>query len=359
MKKYREERQLTVVFVVDMSASGALGAGEATKRSRLSRIAGVLALAALRSDHRVGLLLFTDAVEKFVHAGARSEPTPATRARPHRLRARGARTNLAGALRSLREHLHRRAVVVVLSDFLVGARAEETRDELASLARRHDVVCIRTGDRHNRELPCVGFLTLEDVETGEVLELDTSSKRQVAALARVSLENHEQYALSFEALERILLELDTLQPYPEPLWVLQVARSPLSELPHRRPTPGDGRVAYIAVTATSTFALASPFAGGHPRYTRAHRDSSLVALAPRRYPRRNRGARRRHAGAMVRAESARPLSALERALLALAMGSGEVGPRSSPTTRRRSNSWRALSAGGAVSSTTASLFPRG
>lgn len=217
VKKYREERQLTVVFVVDMSASGALGAGEATKREQAVEIAGVLALAALRSDHRVGLLLFTDRVEKFV---------PPARGRAHTrqlvrdlvaFEPEGRGTNLGGALRGLRERLRRRAVVVVLSDFLVGDNAAETRDELAALARRHDVVCIRTGDKHDRELPSVGFLTLEDVETGEVLEVDTSSKRQVAALARVSLENHERIRALVRSARADLLELDTLQPYLGPL----------------------------------------------------------------------------------------------------------------------------------------------
>jgi len=217
VKKYREERQLTVVFAVDMSASGALGAGETTKREQAVEIAGVLALAALRSDHRVGLLLFTDQVEKFV---------PPARGRGHTRRLvrdlvafepDGRGTNLGGALKNLRERLRRRAVVVVLSDFLVGSNATETRDELALLARRHDVVCIRTGDQHDRELPCVGFLTLEDVETGEVLEVDTSSKRQRAALARVSTENHEQVRALVRYARADLLELDTLQPYLGPL----------------------------------------------------------------------------------------------------------------------------------------------
>lgn len=217
VKRFREERQLTVVFVVDMSASGVLGAGEASKREQAVEIAGVLALAALRSDHRVGLLLFTDVVEKFV---------PPARGRAHIRRLvrelvafepEGRQTNLGGALKSLRERLRRRAVIVVLSDFLVGANASETRAELAALAGRHDVVCVRTGDKHDRELPCVGFLTVEDVETGEVLELDTSSKRQRAVLARLSAENQEHVRALVRSARADLLEVDTLQPYLGPL----------------------------------------------------------------------------------------------------------------------------------------------
>jgi uncharacterized protein (DUF58 family) len=214
VKKYREERQLTVVFVVDMSASGALGAGEGTKRDQAVEIAGVLALAALRSDHRVGLLLYTDGVERFI---------PPARGRAHTRRLvhdmvafepTGRGTKLAEALKTLRKRLHRRAVVVLLSDFLLSATdSEQARVELAGMARRHDVVCIRTGDKHDRELPSVGLLTLEDAETGEIVELDTSSARQRAALAQAIRETDAHIRALVRAAGADFLEVDTLQPY--------------------------------------------------------------------------------------------------------------------------------------------------
>jgi uncharacterized protein (DUF58 family) len=218
VKKYREERQLTVAFVVDMSASGALGAGDATKRDQSVEIAGVLALAALRSDHRVGLLLFTDGVEKFI---------PPARGRAHTRRLvrdlvafepKGRGTDLGAALKKLREQLHRRAVIVVLSDFLLPeGTTDEARIQLAALAHRHDVVCIRTGDKHDRELPCVGFLTLEDVETGEILELDTGGRRQRKALAKAAKETDENIRAMVRRARADLLEVDTLLPYLGPL----------------------------------------------------------------------------------------------------------------------------------------------
>jgi uncharacterized protein (DUF58 family) len=218
VKKYREERQLTVVFIVDMSASGSLGAGEATKREQAIEIAGVLALAALRSDHRVGLTLFTDTVEKFV---------PPARGRAHALRMvrdlvafepEGRGTNLALALRTVRERLRRRAVIVLLSDFLLdGKHADETRLELAALAKRHDVIGIRTGDKHDRELPSVGLLTLEDAETGEIVEIDTSSARQRQRLAVAVKETEERIRAFARGAQVDLLEVDTLKPYLGPL----------------------------------------------------------------------------------------------------------------------------------------------
>jgi uncharacterized protein (DUF58 family) len=218
VKKYREERQLTVVFVVDMSASGSLGAGDVTKREQAIEIAGVLALSALRSDHRVGLLLFTDTVEKFI---------PPARGRSHTLRLvrelvafqpKGRGTNLALAMRTVRERLRRRAVVVVLSDFLISAKlSDETRLEFGALARRHDVVGIRTGDKHDRELPSVGLLTLEDAETGEVVEIDTASDRQRARLADAVKQTDESIRALARNARVDLLEIDTLKPYLGPL----------------------------------------------------------------------------------------------------------------------------------------------
>ncbi len=214
VKKYREERQLTVVMVVDMSASGALGAGDATKREQAVEIAGVLSLAALRSDHRVGLLLYTDTVERFI---------PPARGRAHTRRLvhdmvafepKGRGTRLGEALRTLRTRLHRRAVVVVLSDFLVDSQdMADTRVELAGLARRHDVVCIRTGDRHDRELPNVGLLTLEDSETGDIVEIDTASATQRAALAKLMRETDERIRTLVRGAGVDFLEVDTLKPY--------------------------------------------------------------------------------------------------------------------------------------------------
>ena len=218
VKKYREERQLSILFVVDMSASGGLGAGEITKREQASEIAGVLALAALRNDHRVGLALFTSEVERFV---------PPARGRSHALRIVrdlvafepvGRGTNLAGALRTIRERLRRRTVIVVLSDFLLGALGvDESLPELRALAQRHDVVTIRTGDSHDRELPSVGLVTIEDAETGEVVEVDTTSATQRKRDETAVRESDERIRALAKNAHVDMLEVDTLRPHLGPL----------------------------------------------------------------------------------------------------------------------------------------------
>jgi uncharacterized protein (DUF58 family) len=218
VKKYREERLLTVVFVVDMSASGALGASDTSKREQAIEIAGVLALAALRSDHRLSMALFTDTVELFV---------PPARGRSHALRMirdlvtfepASRKTNLSVALRTMRESLKRRAVVIVLSDFLLDREdMESSRTELRMLAKRHDVITIRTGDPHDRGLPSVGLLTVEDAETGEVVEVDTGSRSQRAALEEAVRETDERIRLLARSAHVDMLDVDTLRPYLAPL----------------------------------------------------------------------------------------------------------------------------------------------
>jgi uncharacterized protein (DUF58 family) len=218
VKKYREERQLTVVFVVDMSASGALGSGDSTKREQAVEMAGVLALAALQSDHRIGVVMFTDTVEAFV---------PPARGRSHAFRLvhdlvafepKGRGTNLALAVRLVRERLRRRAVVVILSDFLIGQSGmDEARPELRALGQRHDVVAIRLGDRLDRQLPSVGLLTLEDAETGEVVEVDTGSASNRARLEAIASDADERIRSLARSARVDLLEVDTMRPYLGPL----------------------------------------------------------------------------------------------------------------------------------------------
>jgi uncharacterized protein (DUF58 family) len=214
VKKYREERQLTVIFVVDLSASGSLGAGESSKREQAVEMAGVLALGAVHSDHRVGLVAFTDHVESFV---------PPARGRSHAFRLvhdlvalepEGRGTNLASALRLVRERVKRRALVVILSDFLLGKDGMgEVRPELRFLARKHDVVAIRVGDKLDRGLPAVGLLTLEDAETGIVVEVDTGSAAVRARVDAIARDTDERVRSLVRNARVDLLEVDTLRPY--------------------------------------------------------------------------------------------------------------------------------------------------
>lgn len=183
IKRFTEERELTVFFVVDLSASGDFGSLRRTKNQVAAELCALLAFAAARSNDKTGLLIFTDEVELFV---------PARKGSRHVLRlirevlafdpARTG-TNATGAIRHLRSVLHRRAVIFLISDYLfpdAGApRGVRTEFETAlrSLARRHDVIAARIIDRRESELPGMGLVELHDAESGRSTLIDTSSRR--------------------------------------------------------------------------------------------------------------------------------------------------------------------------------------
>lgn len=178
VKQFREERELTVVLAVDVSASGDFGSQHHTKREVTAELACVIALAALRSRDKVGLLLFSDRVEHFV---------PPASGRGHVLRMvseilamtpEGHGTDIAGALESLNGSLRRRVALLVVSDLIVpGADAEARLTQvLSTLSRRHDLTALWVADPHELSVPDVGVVTLEDAETGEVVRLDTGRR---------------------------------------------------------------------------------------------------------------------------------------------------------------------------------------
>ena len=180
VKKFVEERELTLMLVVDLSGSGLFGSGEQSKRELAAEIASVLAFSAIRNNDKVGLILFTDDVEKFI---------PPKKGRRHVLRVireilffepqrRG--TNLSGALDFLNRVTAHRAISVVISDFLEPVfENSKTVSSLSSVLRqanrRHDVVAVQIIDPHELELPALGRLILQDAETGDVVEVNTSA----------------------------------------------------------------------------------------------------------------------------------------------------------------------------------------
>lgn len=172
VKKFTEERELTVMLIVDVSASGNFGSATQSKRELAAEVACLLAFSAIRNNDKVGLLLFTDRVELFI---------PPKKGRSHTLRLireilffqpEGRGTNPALALDSLNKIVTRRAVVFFISDF----QAPDFSKSLAVSGRRHDFVAVLVHDERERNLPSIGIITLEDAETGEQIEIDTSNR---------------------------------------------------------------------------------------------------------------------------------------------------------------------------------------
>ena len=180
VKRFREERELGVILAVDISASGAFGSARRSKRESAVEIAATLASSAARSSDKVGLLLFTDQVELFL---------PPRKGRKHILRTikemlffqpKRPGTNIPAALGFLNHVVKRRSVVFLFTDFLhsfgTDARTLQAgRDlfqEIGMTNSRHDLICVHLRDPRESDLPNAGLLTIEDVETGELLELD-------------------------------------------------------------------------------------------------------------------------------------------------------------------------------------------
>lgn len=215
VKIYREERELTLMLVIDLSASGIFGSVEQSKRERAAEIASVLAFSATRNNDKVGLLLYTDQVEHYL---------PPLKGRRHILRVirdilffepKGLSTDHKNALDYLNRVQRRKAVVFLISDFLENNPQHTTQNQqptthnqqqtthnpqlfntLALTHQRHDLISVALTDPRESELPNVGLITLEDAETGELVEIDTGNQamrdryRQLAAERRSAFQSN-------------------------------------------------------------------------------------------------------------------------------------------------------------------------
>jgi uncharacterized protein (DUF58 family) len=233
VKKFVEERELTLMLVVDLSGSGLFGSGEQSKRELAAEIASVLAFSAIRNSDKVGLILFAEGVEMYI---------PPRKGRRHVLRVireilfyepRHRGTDLNHALEFLSRVVPHRAIVVVLSDFL--GQTAPTRKEIAAhlrrhvvlseaLAhaslvslrqanRRHDVVAVQIIDRYELHLPNLGYLVLKDAETGEVVEINTGDDRRRAAFARRQERFQSDLLRLFRSANVDSIQLRTDRPY--------------------------------------------------------------------------------------------------------------------------------------------------
>ncbi len=173
VKRYREERELTVMTLVDVSPSERYGSGTQEKAELAAEFSAVISFSAIRNGDKVGTVLFTDQVEKYI---------PPKKGKKHVLRlireilefrpeSRG--TNIEVALRFLAKVLKRRATVFLISDFI----AQDFEKALAAVRGKHDVIAVRTSDPRETSLPKVGLITLEDAETGEIVVVDSQSQR--------------------------------------------------------------------------------------------------------------------------------------------------------------------------------------
>src|SRR5438309_4000633 len=204
VKKFTEERELTVMLIVDVSASGNFGSSTQSKRELAAEVACLLAFSAIRNNDKVGLLLFSDRVELFI---------PPKKGRSHTLRLireilffepAGRGTAPALALDYLNKVVTRRAVVFFISDFQTG----DFSRELSVSGRRHDFIAVHVQDEREEVLPDVGIITLEDAETGEQIEINTgdrTTRAQFSAMAQAQAQDLKR-TLHRNNIDTILLE---------------------------------------------------------------------------------------------------------------------------------------------------------
>lgn len=173
IKRFVEEREMTVLFAVDLSASGEFGTVSKMKNELAAEFCAVLAFAAARNNDKVGLLIFTDRIELFI---------PPKKGSRHILRLirellafemPKRRTNIPLALDYLARVVRKRATIFLVSDFI----ETDVKKPLSLLNKRHDVVCVPVRDRVEVAMPSLGLIEIEDAETGEIMLVDTSSRR--------------------------------------------------------------------------------------------------------------------------------------------------------------------------------------
>jgi uncharacterized protein (DUF58 family) len=209
VKKFTEERELTVMLIVDVSASGNFGSAMQSKRELAAEVACLLAFSAIRNNDKVGLILFTDRVELFI---------PPKKGRSHTLRLireilffepEGRGTDPALALDYLNKLVTRRAVVFFISDF----QAPDFSHTLAVSGRRHDFVAIQIQDEREQVLPNVGLITLEDAETGEQIEINTADRTTRTRFSDLAEEKSHELARTLRRNNIDAITLRTSEDY--------------------------------------------------------------------------------------------------------------------------------------------------
>ncbi|KQC06360.1 MAG: hypothetical protein APR54_07275 [Candidatus Cloacimonas sp. SDB] len=209
IKKFEETRELNVIFLVDSSASTLFGTAENLKSEFITEITAVLSFSALSNNDKVGLLLFTDEIEKYI---------PPRKGKKSALRIlrdilyfkpKSARTSIKNAVEYIYRLINKRSIIFVISDFF----DLDYTDSLKLLAKKHDVIALRIIDRSEQELPDAGLLHLKDPETGSRISLNTSKPKLRYQYKTAAQELEKEIAASFKKMRIDLVTLRTDKPY--------------------------------------------------------------------------------------------------------------------------------------------------
>lgn len=221
VKRFTEERELTVVLLVDASSSGEFGTAQRMKGEIAAELCSVLAFSAIKNNDKVGMIIFTDKIEKYV---------PPKKGSSHVLRLirevlyfkpEHQRTDINCALEFLGRIIKRRCVVFLVSDFLSSGF-----EKMLSIAnKRHDVIAIKIVDPREIELPNVGFIELEDSETGEQILIDTKDPRVRKSFQDYAISQQGNLDMTFRSIDLDSIQILTDRSYVEPLMAFFKARA--------------------------------------------------------------------------------------------------------------------------------------
>ncbi len=213
IKKFKEERELSVILLFDASSSGHFGTKERFKNETAAELCALLAFSAIKNNDKVGLIIFTDEIEKFV---------PPKKGRAHVLRLireviyfepRGKGTNIAGALEYFSRVIKRKSVVFLISDFL----SEDFLKPVQIASNKHDMIAIKITDPREVTFDNVGLLELEDAETGEVFVVDTGSRAFRNEFAARASEDNSELSREFRLMNLDFINIRTDKSYIVPL----------------------------------------------------------------------------------------------------------------------------------------------
>ncbi|MBK7130517.1 MAG: DUF58 domain-containing protein [Crocinitomicaceae bacterium] len=220
VKVFEEERELTVMLLVDVSASGMFGTRNQLKRETITELCAVLAFSAVSNNDRIGLVLFSDRVEKFISP---------KKGKSHILRIirelinfepEGRSTNIPEGLKYFSKMVKKKSIAFILSDFLVPLADEkksELSDALKIASRRHDVVALKVLDKADQTLPDIGIANLYDLETGKTRWINTSSKKVREKFKQQSISRDEKLRITFRRSKVDFAEIFTNEGYIKPL----------------------------------------------------------------------------------------------------------------------------------------------
>lgn len=213
VKVFEEERELTVMLLMDISSSGEFGTVQQMKGEIAVEICALLAFSAIKNNDKVGLILFTDKIEKFV---------PPKKGKKHVLRVlrellyykpEDRKTDISHTLEYLSKISNKRSVVFLISDFL----SPDFEDALRIANKKHDIVAISITDPREESLPDVGFLELEDAETGEIFTVDTTSADFRTLFSHNTAREKEDRLKMFRSMDVDYIDISTNEDYIQPL----------------------------------------------------------------------------------------------------------------------------------------------